>query len=61
MKSYKLQDVRALQNITEIYVFILTIKQNGNPRPFSKKQTEYTSTAKVKQYKTINFCSESTS
>lgn len=34
MKSQKLQDVSALQNVTEIWVFILTVKQNGNPPNF---------------------------
>lgn len=31
MKSEKLQDVSALQDRTETRVFILTVKQSGNP------------------------------
>lgn len=51
MKSEKLQDVSALQDRTEIHVFILTLKQTGNPPTvfFKIKKKENTlAIAKVK-------------
>lgn len=40
MKSEKLQDMSALQDRTEIHVFILTVKQTGNPPTIFKDKKE---------------------